>query len=116
MAAARDATVAILSYRADTVEADLTAARDRITGAFLDSVYTDLVDRTVIPAPGPRGYRRRPGVPAASVSARGRSRRRVGIRDQTITMEDVQSSTASRLRVTLDKVGERWLVSGFDPV
>ena len=29
---------------------------------------------------------------------------------------DAPSGTASSVRVTLDKVGERWLVSGFDPV
>jgi Mce-associated membrane protein len=43
VAAARDITVAILSYRAGTVEQDLRSARDRLTGAFLDS-YTDLIN------------------------------------------------------------------------
>jgi len=117
VAAARDATVAILSYRADTVEADLTAARDRITGAFLDS-YTDLVDRTVIPGARAKGISTEARVPAAaSVSAEADHAVVLVFVDQTITMEgSAPSSTASSLRVTLDKVGERWLVSGFDPV
>ena len=37
--------------------------------------------------------------------------------DQTITVgNDTPSNTASSVRVTLDKVGGRWLISGFDPV
>lgn len=117
VAAARDATVAILSYRADTVEADLTAARERITGAFLDS-FTDLVDRTVIPSARAKGISTEARVPAAaSVSAEADHAVVLVFVDQTVTMEGrAPSSTASSLRVTLDKVGERWLVSGFDPV
>ena len=117
VAAARDATVAILSYRADTVEADLTAARERITGAFLDS-FTDLVDRTVIPSARAKGISTEASVPAAaSVSAEADHAVVLVFVDQTVTMEgSAPSSTASSLRVTLDKVGERWLVSGFDPV
>ena len=117
VSAAREATVAILSYRADTVEADLTAARERITGAFLDS-FTDLVDRTVIPSARAKGISTEARVPAAaSVSAEADHAVVLVFVDQTVTMEgNAPSSTASSLRVTLDKVGERWLVSGFDPV
>lgn len=46
--AARSTAARILSYQADTVEQDLTAARDHLTGPFLDS-YTELVN-SVIPA------------------------------------------------------------------
>ncbi|MCB1265786.1 MAG: hypothetical protein KDB56_14640 [Mycobacterium sp.] len=117
VAAAREATVAILSYRADTVEADLTAARDRITGAFLDS-YTDLVDRIVVPGARAKGISTEARVPAAaSVSADADHAVVLVFVDQTVTMEgSAPSNSASSLRVTLDKVGERWLVSGFDPV
>ena len=117
VSAAREATVAILSYRADTVEADLTAARERITGAFLDS-FTDLVDRTVIPSARAKGISTEASVPAAaSVSAEADHAVVLVFVDQTVTMEgSAPSSTASSLRVTLDKVGDRWLVSGFDPV
>ena len=117
VSAAREATVAILSYRADTVEADLTAARDRITGAFLDS-YTDLVDRIVVPGARAKGISTEARVPAAaSVSADADHAVVLVFVDQTVTMEgSAPSNSASSLRVTLDKVGERWLVSGFDPV
>ena len=46
--AARDATVALLTYRPDTVERDLGAARDRLTGRFKDA-YTSLTREVVIP-------------------------------------------------------------------
>jgi Mce-associated membrane protein len=37
--------------------------------------------------------------------------------NQTVVMgTDAPTNTASSVRVTLDKVGDRWLVSGFDPV
>ena len=45
---AKDSTVALLSYKAETVEKDLGAARDRLTGSFLDA-YTQLVNNVVIP-------------------------------------------------------------------
>ncbi|MDP4961875.1 MAG: hypothetical protein NWR02_09945, partial [Mycobacterium sp.] len=48
VAVARDSTVAMLSYRAETVEQDLRSARDRLTGTFLNS-FTDLIDTVVIP-------------------------------------------------------------------
>jgi len=37
--------------------------------------------------------------------------------DQTVIVgQDAPSSTASSVRVTLDKINGRWLISGFDPV
>ncbi len=37
--------------------------------------------------------------------------------NQTVTVgTSVPTATASSVRVTLDKVGDRWLISGFDPV
>src|ERR1700676_2998469 len=46
--AATDSTVALLSYRPDTVETDLDAAKSRLTGTFLDA-YTKLTHDLVIP-------------------------------------------------------------------
>jgi Mce-associated membrane protein len=37
--------------------------------------------------------------------------------DQAITMgNDAPTSSASSIKVTLDKIGERWLISDFTPV
>jgi hypothetical protein len=41
--AAKHSTVALLSYRPDSVEKDLAAARDRLIGSFRDS-YTSLTN------------------------------------------------------------------------
>ena len=45
---ARESIVAMLSYTPDTAERDLTAARDRLTGPFLEA-YTQLITTVVIP-------------------------------------------------------------------
>lgn len=115
--AASEATTAMLSYRADTVESDLAAARDRLTGSFLDS-YTQLVNDVVIPGAKERKISAGATVAAAaSVSATPAHAVALLFVNQTVTMGGgAPTSTASSVRVTLDKVGDRWLVSGFEPV
>jgi Mce-associated membrane protein len=117
MAAARDATVAILSYKADSVERDLHSARDHLTGNFLES-FSDLVDKVVIPGAKEKRISTTVQVPdVASVSATANHAVVLAFVDQTATMGDgAPSGSASSVRVTLDKVDGRWLVSGFDPV
>ncbi|MFN0142057.1 MAG: hypothetical protein ACKVP6_01250 [Mycobacterium sp.] len=117
VAAARDATVAILSYKADSVEQDLHSATDRLTGTFLDS-FTDLINKLVIPAAREKKITAAAQVSAAaSVSATAKHAVALIFVDQTVTIDGgAPSGTASSVRVTLDKVDDRWLVSGFDPV
>jgi len=117
VAAARDATVAILSYKADSVEQDLRSATDRLTGTFLDS-FTDLINKVVIPGAREKKITSVAQVSAAaSVSATAEHAVALVFVDQTITTEGgAPSRTASSVRVTLDKADDRWLVSGFDPV
>lgn len=119
--AARQTTEAILSYRADTVDRDLNAARDRLTGAFLDS-YTSLINETVIPGAREKKISTDAKVPAAaSVSATSSHAVVLVFVNQTVTMRSgdkpsAPTTTPSSVRVTLDKVEGRWLVSAFDPV
>lgn len=115
--AATDSTVAMLSYRYDTVERDLGAARDRLTGQMKDS-YTGLIHDVVIPGSKQRQISATATVPAAaSVSASVNHAVVLVFVDQTTTIgSDPPTNTASRVRVTLDKVGGRWLVAGFDPI
>lgn len=117
VAAARDATAAILSYRAESVEQDLNAARDRLTGSFLDS-YTRLIHNVVIPGAKQKKISTLAQVPAASsVSATERHAVALVFVDQTVTIGNgAPTNSASSVRVTLDKVDGRWLVSGFDPI
>lgn len=117
VAAAKDSTVALLSYKPDTVEKDLGAARDRLTGTFLDA-YTQLVNTVVIPGAKEKKISALATVPAAaSVSAKPDHAVVLLFVDQTVVVgTDAPTATASSVRVTLDKVGDRWLISGFDPI
>ena len=117
VAAARDTTTAILSYNAGTVEKELNAARERLTGSFLDA-YTKLVNDVVIPGAKDKKISAVAQVPAAaSVSATPTHAVALVFVNQATTIgNDVPTNTTSTVRVTLDKVHDRWLVSGFDPV
>jgi Mce-associated membrane protein len=114
--AATDGTIALLSYRPDTVQETLTAASDRLTGQFRDS-YTSLTNSVVIPGAKEKNISATATVPAASsVSARGNHAVVLVFVDQSVIVgNDAPSSTASAVQVTLDKTGDRWLISGFDP-
>ncbi len=116
-AAARETAIAILSYNPDTVDKDLNSARDRLTGSFL-AEYTKLVNEVVIPGSKEKKISAVAKVPAvASVSTSPSHAVSLVFIDQDVTIgKGNPTSTASSVRVTLDKVGDRWLVSGFEPV
>jgi Mce-associated membrane protein len=117
VAAAKDSTVALLSYKPDTVEKDLRAARDRLTGGFKDS-YTQLIQDVVIPGAQKQHISAVATVPAAaSVSATPQHAVALLYVDQTVAVgDDAPTGTSSIVRVTMDKIGGRWLISAFDPV
>jgi Mce-associated membrane protein len=115
--AAKDSTVALLTYKPDTVERDLTAARDRTTGAFRDS-YTDLIEKVVIPGARQQQISATVTIPAATaVSAEPNHAVVLVFVNQGVTVgKDNPTSSQSSMKVTMDRVGDRWLVSGFDAV
>jgi Mce-associated membrane protein len=117
VAAAKDSTVALLSYQPDTVDKDLGAARDRLTGSFKDS-YTQLIHDVVIPGAKKQHISAVATVPAAaSVSATPQRAVALLFVDQTVVVgNDAPTETSSTVRVTMDKIGGRWLISAFDPV
>jgi Mce-associated membrane protein len=117
VAAAKDSTVALLSYKPDTVDKDLRAARDRLTGAFKDS-YTQLIQDVVIPGAKKQHISAVATVPAAaSVSATPQHAVALLFVDQTVVVgDDAPTETSSIVRVTMDRTGGRWLISGFDPI
>ncbi|MDT5091405.1 MAG: Mce-associated rane protein [Mycobacterium sp.] len=115
--AAIDSTVALLSYRADTVDKDLEAAKTRLTGTFL-TAYASLTHDVVIPGAKQKQISAVATVPAAastSVTA-GHAVVVVFVNQTIIIGQGAPTSTASSVRVTLDKVDGRWLISQFDPV
>lgn len=117
VAAAKDSTIVLLSYKSDTVEKDLEAAKARLSGKFKDS-YSQLINDVVIPGAKRGHISTTAAVPAAvSVSASPDHAVTLLFVNQTAVVDkEPPSDTASSVRVTLDKVGGRWLISGFDPV
>jgi Mce-associated membrane protein len=115
--AATDSTVALLSYRPDTAEKNLVAARDRLTGPFRDS-YTSLTKDVVIPGAKEKQISAVATVPAAaSVSAsETHAVVLVFVNQTTIISNGAPTDSASAVRITLDKVDDRWLISQFDPI
>jgi Mce-associated membrane protein len=115
--AAKESTVELLSYKPATVEQDLNKARDLLTGNFRDA-YTSLIHDVVIPGAKQKQVTSVATVPAAStVSATANQAVVLVFINQTITMgADAPTNTASSVRVTLDKLNDRWVISEFDPV
>nr|WP_235652678.1 hypothetical protein [Mycolicibacterium boenickei] len=115
--AASDSTVAILSYRPDTVDTELPAAAGRLTGEFRDQ-YTQLIDDVVIPGAKQQVISAVASVSAAAaVSASARHAVVLVLVDQTTTIgTGPPTKSTSSVRVTLDKVENRWLISQFEPV
>ncbi|MEZ0049829.1 Mce-associated membrane protein [Mycobacterium sp. MAA66] len=114
---ASGSTVALLSYQPDSAERTLGDARRLLTGSFLDA-YTSLIHDVVIPGAKQKHIASVATVPAAaSVSADAHHAVVLVYVNQTITVgSDAPSQTASCIRVSLDKIDGRWLISQFDPI
>jgi Mce-associated membrane protein len=115
--AASDSTIAILSYKPETVDRDLKAAADRLAEPFRQQ-YTQLVNDVVAPGAKQQHITALATVPAAaSVSATGKHAVVLVFVDQTTTIgSDAPTQSTSSVRVSLEKVDGRWLISQFDPV
>jgi Mce-associated membrane protein len=115
--AAKDITVAMLSYTPDNVEANLDGAQARLTGTFKDS-YASLVRDVVIPGARQKRISADAKIAAAApLSADARHAVVLVFVNQTTTIgSDPPSDTASSVRVALDNVNGRWLITQFDPI
>ena len=114
-AAARDSAVSVLTFRFDTVDHDVAATREKLTGEFL-ATYTQRTQQELIPNAKQRRVAATASVPAAASESVTPSKAVVLLFvDQTVKIgDDPPIATESNVRVTLDKVGERWLISDFD--
>jgi Mce-associated membrane protein len=115
--AAKDITITLLSYQPDKVEQQLNDARSLLTGSFRDE-YTGLINEVVIPGAKQNKISAVATVPrAASVSADSKHATVLVMVNQTVVVGgDAPTATASSLRVKLEKVDGKWLISKFDPV
>jgi Mce-associated membrane protein len=115
--AATDGAAALLTYHADSVDSDLQAARERLTGNFKTS-YTAYTHQVVIPDSHREHVSAVATVPAAASVWATTDRAVVMVFvNQTFNSDlDPPTGTASSVRVTLAKVSGRWLISDFAPV
>lgn len=114
---AKDSSIALLTYQPDTVEQQLGAAQGLLTGEFADT-YASLVNDVVIPGAKQQGIAATASVAgAAPVSADPDHAVVLLFVNQTAVVgNSAPSQSASSVRVTLDKIDDRWLISGFDPI
>jgi Mce-associated membrane protein len=114
---AKDSTIALLSYRPDTVDQQLGSARGLLTGDFKNS-YTSVTTDVVIPGAKQKQILAAASVPAvASVSATPTHAVVLVFVNQTVVVgTDAPTDTASSVKATLDKISGRWLISAFDPI
>lgn len=115
--AARDGTVAILSYGPDSLDKDLDTAKSHLTGQFL-SYYTDFLDQVVRPAVNDRQVRTEAKVLRAAVSDihPGTAHVLVFVNQTTLSMDRPQPSMAANsVLVEMTNVNGQWLISEFNP-
>lgn len=116
--AARDGTVAMLSYRPDTLEHDFAAAKSHLTGDFLN-YYDTFTKQVVSPAARDKAVTTTAQVVgAAATELHPKSAVVLVFVNQVTTSKERPdpSAAASSVLVSLAKVQGTWLINKFDPV
>ncbi|WP_167099711.1 twin-arginine translocation pathway signal [Mycobacterium sp. DL592] len=116
--AAREGTVALLSYAPDTLDKDLSNAKSHLTGEFL-KYYSQFTDQIVAPAAKQKGVKTEATVARAAVSQMEPSRAVVLVFVNQVTTSKDRPDPAlatSSVLVTLVKDQDRWKISEFNPV
>ncbi|WP_245234018.1 twin-arginine translocation pathway signal [Mycobacterium sp. PS03-16] len=116
--AASEATVSLLSYKPDTLQADLAAAKSHLTGEFLD-YYSKFSDEILMPAARDREVMTSASVVrAADAEIHADTAKVLVFVNQTTTSRErpEPAQNASSVMVSLAKVDGRWLMSAFDPI
>ena len=115
--AARDGTVALLSYKPDTLNQDFAAAKSHLTGDFLN-YYDQFTKEVVTPAAQTKGVTTTAQVAGAAVSELNPDKAvvLVFINQATTSKERPDPAMASSsAKVSLAKVHGDWLITKFDP-
>lgn len=118
VATASEGTAALLSYSPDTVEQDVARAKSRLTGDFL-SYYDAYTRQVVAPTAKQKSVKTTATVTAAALAEMhpGSAVVLLFVNQSTTSKDKPDPSTSlSSVRVTMTKVGDKWLISKFDPV
>jgi Mce-associated membrane protein len=116
--AARDGTVALLSYKPDTLDQDFTVAKSHLSGDFL-SYYEKFTRDIVTPAARQKAVTTTAQVVGAAVSdLQPKSAVVMVFVNQTTTSKDrpEPAMAASTVLVSMTKADGRWLITSFDPI
>ncbi len=116
--AARDGTVAMLSYKPDTLDRDFAAAKSHLTGDFLN-YYDTFTKQIVQPAAKDKGVTTMAQVVGAAATDLHPKSAVVLVFVNQVTASKERpdpSSAASSVMVSLVKVRGGWLINKFDPI
>lgn len=114
--AAKEITAQMLSYETETVDQQLSAARDRMTGDFLGT-YTAMINEVIPAAHAQQIAAVAEVLRAGTVSVKPGSVEMVLFVNQSVQVGNhMPQKTPSVARATLVKEGDRWLMSEYEPV
>lgn len=114
--AAKEITAEMLSYETETVDQQLTAARDRMTGDFLGT-YTAMINEVIPAAHAQQIAAVAEVLRAGVVSAKPESAELVLFVNQSVQVgNSMPKKTASVARATMVKEGDHWMLSEYEPV
>ena len=116
--AARDGTVALLSYKPDTLNQDFAAARSHLTGDFLN-YYDQFTKEVVTPAAQSKAVATTAQVVGAAASELHPNSAVVLVFVNQVTTSKERPDPAmasSSVLVSLTKVRGDWLIDKFDPI
>jgi Mce-associated membrane protein len=116
--AAKNGTVALLSYSPESLDKDFAAAKSHLTGDFL-SYYTQFTQQIVTPAAKQKSVKTSAAVVRAAVSELHPDSAvvLVFINQNTTSKENPDGAfAASAVKVGLKKINGAWLIASFDPV
>jgi Mce-associated membrane protein len=118
LAAAPERIEALLSYDAATVDADLEQAARGATGTFAEG-FRDFAANTVAPKSKSEGISTRARIAETGyLDGAADQARLLAFVDQitTSTLSPAPTSTSSRVIVTMERVGDEWLIAEMTPI
>ncbi|MCZ8377516.1 hypothetical protein O6P37_01435 [Mycobacterium sp. CPCC 205372] len=115
--AARSTVALMLTYDPAKIDQQLAEARDLLTGPFRDT-YITMTNDIVIPGAKQQGITAVASVPGAAIESvdKNRAVTMLYVNQKVSVGGQMPTDNLSTVKVTLDKVGDRWLVSQFEPV